>query len=178
MEKCCGSCKHFGNEDALGLGWCAQNECETTCGSRCKGYENLPKTFTNQNETMETREIKFRGRDIENGHEWCYGSLTTYPNGDKVITYFDSRGFELNCDVDPATVGQYTGLEDRRGREIYEDDILRKANTGMIVRVIYDAPQFCFKLNRNGDRLLDHPEDFEVVGNIHDNPGLLKGDDI
>lgn len=127
---------------------------------------------------METREIKFRGKDAENEHGWRYGSLLTYPGGNPVIVCFDDDGRELSYDVDPATVGQYTGLEDRRGREIYEDDILRKANTGIIVRVIYDAPQFCFKFNRNGDRLLDHPEDFEVVGNVHDNPGLMKGDGI
>lgn len=55
MGKYCGSCKHFGNEDALGLGWCALNECETTCGSQCKGYENKRKTFIKQTENNGTR---------------------------------------------------------------------------------------------------------------------------
>lgn len=38
--ECCGNCRHFTGEDALGLGWCALNECETTCGSCCKEHEN------------------------------------------------------------------------------------------------------------------------------------------
>lgn len=53
--KCCGSCRHFTNEDALGLGWCALNECETTCGSQCKGYENKRKTFIKQTENDENK---------------------------------------------------------------------------------------------------------------------------
>ena len=58
--KCCGSCRHFTNEDALGLGWCALNECETTCGSQCKGYENKQKT-------MGTREIFFDNPELLKG---------------------------------------------------------------------------------------------------------------
>ena len=56
MEKHCGSCKHFTNEDALGLGWCALKECETTCGSGCKEYEN--KKLTMKARIKKTGEIK------------------------------------------------------------------------------------------------------------------------
>lgn len=38
--ECCGSCRRFGHEDALGLGWCALIEAETTCGGSCNQYEN------------------------------------------------------------------------------------------------------------------------------------------
>lgn len=43
--ECCGGCLHFTNEDALGLGWCALKECEATCGSGCKEYENKKLTM-------------------------------------------------------------------------------------------------------------------------------------
>ena len=67
--KCCGSCRHFTNEDALGLGWCALNECETTGGSQCKGYENKRKTFIKQTENDGTREIFFDNSELKEGGE-------------------------------------------------------------------------------------------------------------
>ena len=50
------------------------------------------------------REIKFRGKDIENDNPWRYGSLITYPSGCTSIIGFDELGNELNHDVDPDTV--------------------------------------------------------------------------
>lgn len=47
------------------------------------------------------REIKFRGKDIENDNPWRYGSLITYPSGCTSIIGFDKLGNELNHDVDP-----------------------------------------------------------------------------
>lgn len=55
--ECCGNCRHFTGEDALGLGWCALNECETTCGSCCKEHEN--KTIKN-NHNYESKNKKDR----------------------------------------------------------------------------------------------------------------------
>lgn len=71
------------------------------------------------------REIKFRGKDIENDNQWRYGSLIQYPSGDCVIVEFDKDGNELSYNVDPKTVGQYTGMKDGCGRDIYERDILQ-----------------------------------------------------
>lgn len=105
--KCCGSCRHFANEDALGLGWCTRLECETTCGGSCNQYENKnnQKTTEDNRKQMETREIKFRGKDADNDHEWKYGSLIVCPDGSPVIVCFDDDGCELSYDVVPATVG-------------------------------------------------------------------------
>lgn len=122
------------------------------------------------------RTIKFRGKDIENEQQWRYGSLITYPNGASVIVEFDNDGNELSYDVDADTVGQFTGLYDKNNNEIYEGDIYRYDNPDSINEVSYcTGGGFAgFDLTpaiHSENRLLD----VEVIGNIHDNPELLKG---
>lgn len=118
------------------------------------------------------RTIKFRGKSLYND-EWVYGYLLER-SGKTEIYNVNPDGSLFWANVYPKTVGQFTGLCDRNGREIYEGDILREGKK-VFVEVVYDAPQFCYKDNDFGYKFLNHPENFEVVGNIHDNPELLKG---
>lgn len=125
------------------------------------------------------REIKFRGKRIDNG-EWVYGSLLLIENLAYVYNG-DSCPSEVNFEyefiaVDPATVGQYTGLKDKKGKEIFEGDILQEVATGQVVAIEYTDFQWGFIYTRNNVGYVwpNHPENFVVIGNIHDNPELLK----
>lgn len=118
------------------------------------------------------RKIKFRGKSVI-VNEWMYGLVS--PNGRTYILVCENNGNTTwMCEIEPNTVGQFTGLHDANGKEIYEGDILREAGKDVFVEVVYDAPQFCYKDNHFGYKFLNHPENFEVVGNIHDNPEYVK----
>ena len=111
------------------------------------------------------REIKFRGKDMES-YKWVYGNLCN-ACGD------EHGALCVDCFVvDPATVGQYTGLKDKNGVEIYEGDIIDTMALGMF-EVIFDCGAFriahgCIKFT------MIEGSYYEVVGNIHDAPELLK----
>ena len=130
------------------------------------------------------REIKFRGKRLDNG-EWVYGDLhirTPFPHIHSEIDYG-------KVNIDPHTVGQFTGLHDKRGKEIYEGDIVKWILTMPAVGVNggYDE----YETEEIGEIQWDagalhlgeycaagfayESEDYaEVIGNIHDNPELLK----
>lgn len=142
------------------------------------------------------REIKFRGKSLRTG-KWVYGSLVRYGDG-RVEIYTPINPRDENSlrawleEVDPATVGQYTGLKDKNGKEIYEGDIVRytfdnpdsvlATENGLKVRtdkIFWQEWRASFAIGceltnndlfryvRNGNRV-------EVIGNIHDNPELLE----
>ena len=101
--------------------------------------------------------------------------------------------------VVPETVGQYTGFTDKNGKKIFEGDIIRKTNEGRYPEIfaanirtdfrvkeeVYYEPLEHFKEIilrdfESYDYIVgpEHTESFEyeIIGNIHDNPELLKGD--
>lgn len=132
------------------------------------------------------REIKFRGNVKYNGNhlfsgDWVYGSLIIKSNG--VFIYVieeDEYGNivrEFEVEVIPETVGQFTGLKDRNGKEIFEGDILQRIliyggrEVGRDnVSVIFKDESFQFLWqDKNITRMINLMGGFEVIGNIHDN---------
>lgn len=124
------------------------------------------------------RTIKFRGKTHGNG-KWYYGSLV-YSNEINAAIYFQiGNGLIKRMDwvyVIPETVGQFTGLYDCDGKEIFEGDILDF--NGLTVEVRFVRGVFAFLVNGDLDEELcgDCRTDLfaKVIGNVYDNSELLK----
>lgn len=113
------------------------------------------------------RTIKFRGKSLQTG-EWFYGNLWNFDINGR--THIGTIHKACLC-IDPETVGQFTGLLDRNGKEIYEADIVasKYSNPG---EVVFSDGQFC--VNYNGYCALIPSDAYEIIGNIHDHPELLN----
>lgn len=122
------------------------------------------------------REIKFRGKRVDNG-EWVYGYLMGIDADNIAYIGYDERVSQVIAE----TVGQFTGLHDKNGKEIYEGDIAsfyhhHKKYKGFIGVDTYN--HFCIYNIKCSDRWSFHIESAmrgKIIGNIHDNPELLKG---
>ncbi len=121
------------------------------------------------------REILFRGKRADN-REWVCGYYVVQ-NGIHQI-YYDIPGREWNIwSVDPATVGQYTGLTDKNGKRIFEGDIV-KYGADYERKNIVVFEQGCFQLQGNGglaplryhNLISSYVLDGYVIGTIHDAP--------
>ena len=147
------------------------------------------------------REILFRGKRLDNG-EWVegwYQPETTIKHWDGrretigfTITYKVEEGFLEDTLVDQSTVGQYTGLMDKNGKRIFEGDIVaqnwydydepRDDSFGKVVFCEYDCSFSVMDVNKDGfmplGRCGSYHWEVEVIGNIHDNPEMLKGGDL
>jgi len=133
-----------------------------------------------------SKEIKFRGKSKESG-EWLFGYLLYYgitvfiaPIG---VGWFDIVGtkrlIKSKFEVIPETVGQFTGQTDKKGKEIYEGDIYsvlgyevvdgKQTRPKRIIEVKF-TPSDLFRL----ENLVIGNGTVEIIGNIHENPELLK----
>lgn len=125
---------------------------------------------------MNSRIIKFRGRRIAN-EEWVYGSLLRWPDGDcTILESKDGKNYVWKREIEPNTVGQYTGLRDTDGREIYEGDIVRTSVAKDAIGVVeWNNDQASFVVHMKG-RTQCYPlsKSDKIIGNIHDNPELLR----
>lgn len=145
------------------------------------------------------REVKFRGKRLDNG-EWVYGSLVR--NSDTFVIINESQwSFDPNCgnvavwldvgdnEVREKTVGQYIGRKDRNGKDIYDGDIIAiKGNYPRVVlwdkvgwalmpcEYYHDKVFWAMNLQHPGPDWWElFADEIEVIGNIHDNPDLMKG---
>lgn len=123
------------------------------------------------------REICFRGKRTDNG-EWVEGCLIKVDWRNKPTTYsiMPTRPTACNYIVDPETVGQYTGLTDKNSVRIFEGDIVRvftRFSEIYVSPVTYHDGTFWFK-NWSWTKFLFKFEKIEIIGNIHDNPEILK----
>ena len=127
------------------------------------------------------REIKFRGKRLDNG-EWIEGDLLRMDDHWFIFPDPAPEGID-KYEVDPATVGEYTGLKDRNGKEVYEGDVMKipetDFNAEIIGRVLFDDDAYYIIPLRGGHLWGLHwslrKHDAKIIGNIHDNLELLKG---
>ena len=119
------------------------------------------------------REIKFRAQDIAS-NKWLYGDLRHHKDDVCIFEQGGTKGEQVKRE----TVGQFTSLYDKFGKPIYEGDILRAGEEKTLIEVRFVRGVFAFLWN--GDLGDEFPcnaptqEWADVIGNIHDNPTLIR----
>lgn len=138
------------------------------------------------------REIKFRGKRVDNG-EWIDGNY--YESGMSGVYILQnqtqSKGVRggikikdvcISFEVISETVGQYTGLKDKNNVKIFEGDIVECVYNGVLYTfvVVWDNSELDFKGTNGKENYGKHfeyltcCEEVKVIGNIYDNPELLE----
>ena len=125
------------------------------------------------------RTIKFRGKRVDNG-ERVYGYFARFAHGEIPVILEETESELKDYKVIPDTVGQFTGLLDNKGNDIYEGDIV--ANDFGNAYIVNMTVEWCtdgyWALHEiDGDDTMhfvaDYLKEIEIIGNIHDNPELL-----
>lgn len=146
---------------------------------------------------MKIREILFRGKRKDN-KEWVYGNYVYDKRYNRHYIYtgeytdsghFQEPNYLTRYEVIPETVGQYTGLTDKNGTKIFEGDIV-KTHSDLYGVVVYENSfddefecDVCGWFWKGKDEsgsaynlsLSDMWDGHTVIGNLHDNPELMKG---
>jgi YopX protein len=118
------------------------------------------------------RTIKVRGQLADSG-EWEYIYLLSSPDKTTAAVMYEVFTYGVN----PKTVGQFIGLHDCEGNEIYEGDIVMVDNT-LACEVSWNNSIAAYCLMRNGEMYHGvfpiYPKLIRLVGNIYDNPELIQ----
>lgn len=124
------------------------------------------------------RKIKFRGK-ARFERRWIIGALA--PNGKHPCIAEFGKYFELT-EVDSESVGQFTGVYDCNGKEVYEGDIVLARSEGecRMCQVVFSERTCSFFLYHNSGPWYISADNtmkdtlLEIIGNIHDNPDLIR----
>ena len=125
------------------------------------------------------REVLFRGKEVADG-KWIEGFYSAeeynpYSGEVEHIPRIQIIGKCVSLGVIPETVGQYTGLTDKNGVRIFEGDIVDYISSDVIGNpktgtiIVEDMTDYDTMI------YLNHSEELQIIGNIHDNPDILKG---
>ena len=133
------------------------------------------------------RTIKFRGKNIETG-DWVYGFYVQggYIKEDGTVKVRHIIHSDILYDVEESSIGQFTGLY-TNGIEIYEGDILKytrwEDKEEVLYYITFEDEMGSFVLQKPTSKHKDNINQIaieglkiKVIGNIHDNPELLKGE--
>ncbi len=121
----------------------------------------------------------FRAKD-HCRHKWVYGFYYKMDKYLHKIKPIDKSGNAMLCDcsVDEGTLGAYTGLTDKNGTKIFEWDIVTIDKLLGVYLVMWNQEQCRFSLYQNGVEQAgfnkETMKNYEVIGNIYDNPKLLE----
>ena len=157
-------------------------------GGVCKAFQKIcerPKCGSEGliEKSTSKRDILFRGKRLDNG-EWVYGTpffgtsdsckmicaVALHPDFVDEGNVHHSEGFS----VDPATVGQYTGMITKDGVKIFEGDIVSDDSIHMIGSVVLERGRFGIDDIYDDFQDWEYWENLEVIGNMYDNPELLE----
>lgn len=139
------------------------------------------------------REIEFRGKTKDGGPKWAKVSPVRWLYGNLQVPSVEGVGYYMwdkidgslyQVEVYPETIGQFTGLYDKNGKKIYEGDIIsfdygvgEPVSEDLIeVRFVRGVFAFLWNGDLDDECPVSSPthEWANVVGNIHDNPEMLK----
>ena len=128
-----------------------------------------------------------RGKRLD-GCGWIYGSLLQNEDMSVIVVEFEEATYcggiadcpythgVIGFEVDPETVGQYTGLKDKNGKKIYEGDLYHQGDKEILYVVVWKDTSLKGKQVKASSYagLSFWQERIEIIGNIHDNPELLE----
>ena len=125
------------------------------------------------------REILFKGKRIDNG-EWVVGNLISASDGRRAISETSGNWELYTCF--PKTICQFTGLCDKNGKRIWENNVVWLVCDGEehIYQIVWDNSELDFKATNGEENYGSNFEyllccdEIEVIGNIFDNPELLQ----